>query len=85
MAKLVRAKCECMKKVTMGMHSLINVAVCKCDTLVLLHSKGISDFKSDYTTMKSSLCRFQKCKRNNIVTCGTFSHSLSHMKFKLEF
>ena len=26
----------------------------------------MSDFKSDYTTMKSSMCRFQKCKKINL-------------------
>ena len=38
---------------------LIHIYQHKC----LLLSKGMSGFKSDYTTMKSSMCRFQKCKK----------------------
>ena len=54
----------------------------------LLLSKGMSDFKTDYTTVKSSMCRFQKCKKINfekwllVVVTSTFfsTYGLNYTK-----
>ena len=34
----------------------------------------MSNFKSDYATMKSSMCRLQKCKKNEFRKISTFGH-----------
>ena len=34
-----------------------------CEQKSLKLSNSMSGFKSNYTTMKSSMCRFQKCKK----------------------
>ena len=48
-----------------------------CEQKSLKLSNGISHFKSNYSTMKTNLCRFQKCEQ--MVNCGMFSHPWSHI------